>query len=63
MENIQSIQFRGPHLGVLAVIFAGLFVFGLSYVINFNPGMPHFPNPYDPPARLTAYFRDAGLTS
>lgn len=45
-------------MGVLAVIFAGLFVFGLSYVINFNPGMPHFPNPYDPPATVTAYFRE-----
>jgi hypothetical protein len=58
MENIPSIRFRSPHLGILAVIFAVLFIYGLSYVINFNPGMPHFPNPYDPPASVTAYFRE-----
>jgi hypothetical protein len=57
MEEIQSTRFRGLHLGVLAVIFATLFIYGLSYVINFNPGMPHFPNPYDPPATVTAYFQ------
>ena len=57
MENIQLVRFRGPHLGVLAVIFATLFIFGLSFVINFNPGMPHYPNPYDPAAAITAYFR------
>jgi hypothetical protein len=57
MEQIQSTRFKGLHLGVLAVIFATLFIYGLSYVINFNPGMPHFPNPYDPPATVTAYFQ------
>ncbi len=58
MENIQSIRFRGPHLGILAVIFTTLFVLGLSYVISFVPGAPHFPNPYDPAAVITAYFRE-----
>jgi hypothetical protein len=57
MEKIQSVRFRGPHLGILAVIFAGLFIYGLSYVINFAPGAPHFPNPYDPAAAVTAYFQ------
>ena len=58
MEKIQSVRFRGPHLGILAVIFTGLFIFGLTYVINFAPGAPHFPNPYDPAAVVTAYFRE-----
>jgi hypothetical protein len=58
MENIQSLRFRGPHLGMLAVIFAALFIFGLSYVITFTPGAPHYPNPYDPAAAITAYFRE-----
>ena len=64
MEKIQSapgtpaIRFRGPHLGILAVIFAGLFIYGLTYVINFTPGAPHFPNPYDPAESITAYFRE-----
>jgi hypothetical protein len=58
MENIQSIRFRGPHLGILAVIFTTLFIFGLTYVITFTAGAPHYPNPYDPPAVITAYFRE-----
>jgi hypothetical protein len=57
MENIQSIRFRGPHLGILAVIYTVLFIFGLTYVITFAPGAPHYPNPYDPAAVITAYFR------
>jgi hypothetical protein len=58
MESTQSVRFRGPHLGILAVIFAALFIFGLSYVISFIPGAPHYPNPYDPAAAITAYFRE-----
>ena len=58
METIQSVRFRGPHLGWLAVIFTGLFIFGLSYVITFTAGAPHYPNPYDPAAVITAYFRE-----
>lgn len=55
MENS---RFRGPHLGILAVIFTVLFILGLSFVITFTPGAPHYPNPYDAPARVTAYFRE-----
>jgi hypothetical protein len=58
MEKIQSVRFRGPHPGILAVIFTVLFIFGLTYVITFSPGAPHYPNPYDPAATITAYFRD-----
>jgi hypothetical protein len=58
MEKIQSVRFRGPHLGILAVIYTVLFIFGLSYVISFTPGAPHYPNPYDPAAAITAYFRE-----
>ncbi|HET6253225.1 MAG TPA: hypothetical protein VFE32_04100 [Puia sp.] len=55
MENI---RFRGPHLGILAVIFTVLFIAGLSYVITFTAGVPHYPNPYDPAAAIVAYFRE-----
>jgi hypothetical protein len=58
METIQSVRFRGPHLGILAVIYTVLFLFGLTYVITFAPGAPHYPNPYDPAAMITAYFRE-----
>jgi hypothetical protein len=57
MENSQSIRFRGPHLGILAVIFTTLFIFGLTYVLTFAPGAPRYPNPYDSPADISAYFR------
>lgn len=58
METQQTVRFRGPHLGILAVIFAALFVLGLTYVITFTVGAPHYPNPYDAPAAVTAYFRE-----
>ncbi|HTR30895.1 MAG TPA: hypothetical protein VMH27_16610 [Puia sp.] len=58
MENNPTIRFRGPHVGILAVIFATLFILGLSYVITFTPGAPHYPNPYDPAAAVVAYFRE-----
>jgi hypothetical protein len=58
MENVSNIRFRGPHIGILAVIFTTLFILGLSYVITFTPGAPHYPNPYDPAAAVVAYFRE-----
>ena len=58
MSTVTSVRFRGPHLGILAVIFTALFILGLSFVITFTPGAPHYPNPYDPPAAITAYFRE-----
>jgi len=45
-------------LGILAVIYTALFIFGLTFVISFTPGAPHYPNPYDPAAAITAYFRE-----
>jgi hypothetical protein len=58
MENNQILRFQGPHIGILAVIFTTLFILGLSYVITFTPGAPHYPNPYDPAAVVVAYFRE-----
>jgi hypothetical protein len=57
MENNPTIRFRGPHVGILAVIFTTLFVLGLSYVVTFTAGAPHYPNPYDPAEVIVAYFR------
>lgn len=58
MQNIRPVRFRGPHLGILAVIFTLLFIFGLSFVITFTPGAPHYPNPYDTASAIVAYFRE-----
>jgi hypothetical protein len=55
---MQNVRFRGPHPGILAVIFTALFIFGLSFVITFTPGAPHYPNPYDPAEKVTTYFRE-----
>lgn len=55
---METIRFRGPHLGALATVFAVLFITGLSFVISFTPGAPHFPSPYDPAAAIVAYFRE-----
>src|SRR6185437_2324967 len=55
---MQNIRFRGPHLGILAVVFTALFIIGLSFVITFTPGAPHYRNPYDAAPRVTAYFRE-----
>ena len=49
---------RGPHLGVLATIFALLFIGGLSYVISFSSGAPHFPNPMEPAQIIVTYFQN-----
>lgn len=57
MATSQSDRFRGPHMGILAVIFTVLFILGLSYVVTFSPGAPHYPNPYDPAPAVVAYFR------
>jgi hypothetical protein len=54
MEN--TIRHKGPHLGILAILFMSLFIFGLSFVVSFKAGAPHYPNPYDPLSSITSYF-------
>jgi hypothetical protein len=47
---------RGPHPGILAIIFTGLFITGLSFVISFTTGA-HYPGPWEPIATIHDYFR------
>src|SRR5262245_2062496 len=48
---------RGPNLGALAIVFTTLFCAGLSFVISFSPGAPHFPGPWESADVITDYFQ------
>ena len=48
--------YRGPHPGVLAVIFMVLFIVGLSFVISFTSPV-HFPHPSESSEVIASYFQ------
>jgi hypothetical protein len=52
-----NIKHRGPHLGILAIIFTALFNAGLYFVISFSANAPHFPGPWESGQTITAYFQ------
>jgi hypothetical protein len=47
---------RGPHLGVLAIVYTLLFNAGLYQVVSFTGG-PHFPGPWESSEAIVAYFQ------
>jgi hypothetical protein len=48
-------RFRGPHVGIMAVVFTLLFNAGLYPLMGFGGGV-HFPGPYDSAAAMASYF-------
>jgi hypothetical protein len=48
---------RGPHLGLLAIVFTVLFNAGLYFVISFSAAAPHFPGPWESAETIAAYFQ------
>ncbi|MEP6951063.1 MAG: DUF4386 domain-containing protein [Ginsengibacter sp.] len=52
----KTLQHKGPHPGIVAIIFTLLFNAGLYFVISFSPGQPHFPNPSESADIIRAYF-------
>jgi hypothetical protein len=50
-------EHRGPHLGLLAIVFTVLFNSGLYFVISFSANAPHFPGPWESAEVIAAYFR------
>jgi hypothetical protein len=48
---------RGPHLGILAIVFTLLFNAGLYFVISFSANAPHFPGPWESAETIAAYFQ------
>jgi hypothetical protein len=61
-QPIPLARFRGPHIGIVAVIFVGLFVAALFPVTAFG-GKPYFPGPTASVAEMIAFFsqRQAGV--
>ena len=47
---------RGPHPGVLAIVYTLLFNAGLYQVVSLTGG-PHFPGPWESSEAITAYFQ------
>src|SRR5437773_11951021 len=47
---------RGPHPGVLAIVYTLLFNAGLYQVVSFTGG-PHFPGPWESAEAITTYFQ------
>ena len=54
----ESGKHRGPHLGVLAIVFTILFNTGLYFVISFSPSAPHFPGPWESAQTIAGYFQN-----
>ncbi len=57
METI-SIKHKGPHLGMVSIIFAILFITGLSFVITFTANAPHYPGPWESAQTIAHYFQN-----
>ena len=55
MENLE-IKHKGPHLGMLAVIFTTLFIIGLSFVSSTSANAPHYPGPWESSEIIAKYF-------
>src|SRR5215469_16432993 len=56
IENQTGYKHRGPHLGLLAIVYTCLFNAGLYFVVSFTGG-PHFPGPWEPAETIVSYFR------
>jgi hypothetical protein len=55
---IETEKHKGPHLGILAIVFTVLFNVGLYFVISFSANAPHFPGPWEPAEIISSYFRE-----
>src|SRR5215813_8865500 len=56
--SIESGKHKGPHLGILAIVFTALFNVGLYFVISFSANAPHFPGPWEHAEIISSYFRE-----
>jgi|SRR5215467_11683448 len=54
----KSEKHKGPHLGLLAIVFTALFNVGLYFVISFSANTPHFPGPWEAAEIITTYFQE-----
>src|SRR5712671_7189496 len=54
--NTSTNGHRGPHPGILAIVYTLLFNAGLYQVVSFTGG-PHFPGPWESSEAITTYFQ------
>ncbi|HVD98886.1 MAG TPA: hypothetical protein VNB90_11835 [Cytophagaceae bacterium] len=57
MENTIQHTHRGPHPGILAIVFTCLFNTGLSFVISLSGKSPYYPGPWESAEVIAAYFQ------
>jgi hypothetical protein len=58
METTNKQSHKGPHIGVLAIIFTLLFNAGLSFVISLSGTPPYFPGPWESAQAIATYFQN-----
>ena len=58
MESSNQNKHRGPHPGMLAIIFMLLFITGLSFVVSLSGGHQYFPGPWETGQKIAAYFQN-----
>jgi hypothetical protein len=51
-----SVGHRGPHLGLLAILYTVLFLAGL-YPVTAFAGLPYWPGPWEPASVIVPYFQ------
>jgi hypothetical protein len=49
---------KGPHLGMLALIFTTLFITGLGFVISLSGTPPYYPGPWESAEIISKYFQN-----
>jgi hypothetical protein len=57
METNNQNKHRGPHPGILAILFMVLFITGLSFVVSLSGTHPYFPGPWESAQTIAAYFQ------
>jgi len=57
VTNLITKGHRGPHPGILAIVYTLLFNAGLYQVVSFTGG-PHFPGPWESAETIASYFQD-----
>src|SRR4030095_12439521 len=57
IKSQKSPEHRGPHPGIVAIVYTLLFNVGLYQVISFTGG-PHFPGPWESSEAIAPYFQE-----
>jgi hypothetical protein len=57
IKSQKSPEHRGPHPGIVAIVYTLLFNAGLYQVISFTGG-PHFPGPWESSEAIAPYFQE-----